>query len=111
MPASTADCRVARLSLRSAGPYIPDMPMQPRPTVETIGPDLPSGTCFMAGTPTTGGRCKRVQVLCGSPSRTSPWNALEPHDEQCTTAAGRTDRDGARQIGFARPAGTDLARL
>src|ERR1700730_2290977 len=47
MPASTAALRVARLSLRSEGPYIPDMPMQPSPSAETEGPVLPRDRCFI----------------------------------------------------------------
>src|ERR1700722_4006355 len=49
-PASTAACKVARLSWRFAGPYIPDIPMQPSPSAETAGPVLPSGNCFIART-------------------------------------------------------------
>ena len=33
---------VAMLSSRSAGPYMPDMPMHPSPTAETSGPLVPS---------------------------------------------------------------------
>jgi len=33
---------VAMLSARSDGPYFPDMPMQPRPRAETVGPWSPS---------------------------------------------------------------------
>src|ERR1017187_5193835 len=33
------------LSCRSAGPYMPDMPMQPRPRADTVGPLVPSGRC------------------------------------------------------------------
>src|SRR5262245_26502001 len=29
------------LSLRSAGPYVPDMPMAPRPSADTAGPAAP----------------------------------------------------------------------
>ena len=42
MPASSAAWIVAMLSARSAGPYMPDMPMQPSPIAETSGPLLPS---------------------------------------------------------------------
>ena len=42
MPAAIAAWMVAMLSARSLGPYMPDMPMQPRPTIETFGPVLPS---------------------------------------------------------------------
>ena len=38
---------VAMLSARSAGPYIPDIPMQPRPIAETGGPARPSVVIFM----------------------------------------------------------------
>ncbi len=38
MPASSAAWIVAMLSRRSAGPYIPDIPMQPNPIRETSGP-------------------------------------------------------------------------
>src|SRR3954468_20943013 len=41
MPASSAAWIVAMLSARSAGPYMPDMPMQPRPSAETAGPEEP----------------------------------------------------------------------
>jgi hypothetical protein len=38
---------VAMLSARSAGPYMPDMPMQPSAMAETFGPDEPSWrTCM-----------------------------------------------------------------
>jgi hypothetical protein len=33
---------VAMLSARSAGPYMPDMPMQPSPSALTSGPSAPS---------------------------------------------------------------------
>jgi hypothetical protein len=42
MPASSAAWIVAMLSSRSAGPYIPDIPMQPKPTRDTSGPCSPS---------------------------------------------------------------------
>src|SRR5215510_4026351 len=42
-PASRAAWIVAMLSASSAGPYPPDMPMQPRPTSETGGPLRPRG--------------------------------------------------------------------
>ena len=35
---------VAMLSFSSAAPYIPDMPMQPRPIAETSGPFFPKPT-------------------------------------------------------------------
>src|SRR5215218_4051778 len=42
MPASSAAWIVAMLSARSAGPYMPDIPMAPRPISETTGPVAPS---------------------------------------------------------------------
>src|SRR5947209_7978520 len=48
MPASSAAWIVAMLSARSAGPYMPDMPMQPRPRAETSGPVDPSLRLTMA---------------------------------------------------------------
>ena len=42
MPASSAAWMVAMLSARSAGPYMPDMPMHPSPRAETSGPLVPS---------------------------------------------------------------------
>ncbi len=33
---------VAMLSSRSAAPYMPDMPMHPKPTAETTGPAAPN---------------------------------------------------------------------
>src|SRR5947209_20314740 len=42
MPAARAAWIVASLSCSSAGPYMPDFPMQPRPTGMTVGPLLPS---------------------------------------------------------------------
>src|SRR5438270_643880 len=47
MPASSAAWIVAMLSVRSAGPYMPDMPMAPRPIAETTGPLLPRRRCCM----------------------------------------------------------------
>src|SRR5271170_7196399 len=48
IPASSAAWMVAMLSARSAGPYMPDMPMQPRPRAEARGPALPSWRCCKA---------------------------------------------------------------
>ena len=42
MPASRAAWIVAMLSRRSAGPYMPDIPMQPSPIRDTSGPFAPS---------------------------------------------------------------------
>src|SRR5271155_2461967 len=47
IPASSAAWMVAMLSCRSAGPYMPDMPMQPRPIADTTGPWVPSFRFFI----------------------------------------------------------------
>src|SRR5690242_5266939 len=46
MPASMAAWMVAMLSASSLGPYMPDIPMQPKASGETCGPASPS---VMAG--------------------------------------------------------------
>ena len=54
MPASSAAWIVAMLSARSAGPYMSDMPMQPRPMAETLGPCGPRVLFFMISENTMG---------------------------------------------------------
>src|SRR5213075_3110314 len=74
MPASMAAWMVAMLSARSAGPYMPDMPMQPRPKAETCGPVLPSVVYFMVVSPMVRqmtrryGRTLREFALCDNPA-------------------------------------------
>src|SRR3954452_18651371 len=78
MPASSAAWIVATLSSSSAGPYAPDIPMQPRASALTVGPVLPSCRVCMpppcAGVPTatrTGRSGDHRSLVAGPPGRQS----------------------------------------
>src|SRR4051812_11652315 len=81
------------LSASSAGPYMPDMPMHPRPTTETAGPPLPSARV-----------CMRAIYAVQLPRATRILYSL-PHDRRdACPAAGRrcaADRRLPRSIPLA----------
>src|SRR5690242_12468937 len=83
MPASSAAWTVAMLSARSDGPYMPDMPIAPRPRAETVGPVLPRVRVSMGGSSFVGDRASVRAAAPASRGRriqglVVPGSALAP---------------------------------